>query len=128
MDQDSPLQSLFVDEEELNEELLADIVKQYARITSESGNLVTKPAYKDLDAKGKILVAILAHKARYVLEHVEDEWITPTAIAEMTGIKKGTVYPAIRDLANRGLVQDEDGQYRVLSANLEDAKAYLEEN
>lgn len=128
MTKDSPLKSVLVDEAELNEELLANTVTKYTRIGNESGSLVPQPEFNELDARGKITVALLAEKARHALEMADDEWLTPSTIAEMTGVKKGTVYPAIRDLARQGLVQDEDGEYRIPTVKLKEAKRYLEEN
>lgn len=128
MKEDSPLKSVLVDEAELNEELLANTVTKYTRIGNESGSLLPQSEFNDLDARGKIVVALLAEKTLHALEMSDNEWLTPTEIAEMTGIKKGTVYPAMRDLARQGLVQDEDGEYRIPTVRLEDAKRYLEEN
>lgn len=128
MKEDSPLQSVLVNEAELNEELLANTVTQYTKIGNESGSLVPQSEFNELDARGKLMVALLAEKARHALELVDDEWLTPSEIADMTGVKKGTVYPAIRDLARLGLLQDEDGEYRVPTVKLEEAKRYLEEN
>lgn len=128
MSDDSPLRSVIADEQELNEELLADTVTTYARVGDETGSLIPEESFNELDAKGKIVVALLAQKVRYELDLAEDEWIPPTAISDMTGIKKGTIYPAVRDLAKSGLIEDDDGKYRVPTVKLEAAKRFLEDN
>lgn len=119
-------EDLLVDEEEVNEELLTETVIDYVQIGEQSGELIPKPAYDDLTAKEKIVVALLAHRARFGLDMVEDEWIKPGAIASMTGVKKGTVYPTVRDLADDGIARNsDDGGYMIPSVNVEQAREYL---
>lgn len=125
MTDSSPLEDVLIEEEELNEELLAETVSKYTKVSSESGSLVPEPPFQELASKGKILVALLAQKVRFELDMVEGEWLTPTEISEMTGIKTGTIYPAIRKLADNGLVQDEDGDYRIPTVKIEAVKSFL---
>jgi len=118
---------LLVDEEEVNEEILTETVIDYVQIGEQSGNLIPKSAYGNLTAGGKIVVALLAHRARFGLDMVEDEWLKPGAISSMTGIKKNTVYPTVRDLADEGIVRNSDeGAYMIPSVNVEQACDYLE--
>ncbi|MEZ3143858.1 hypothetical protein [Halobaculum sp. MBLA0143] len=126
MTDEMKFEDLLVDEEEVNEELLTETVIDYVQIGEQSGELIPKPAYDDLTAKEKIVVALLAHRARFGLDMVEDEWIKPGAIASMTGVKKGTVYPTVRDLADDGIARNsDDGGYMIPSVNVEQAREYL---
>jgi len=59
---------------------------------------------------------------------VEDEWLTPAEISELTGVKKNTVYPSVRKLTDEGVVSDGDGQYMIPSVKIEEAKKYLSED
>lgn len=128
MSEDSPLNSVIADEQELNEELLAETVTTYARVGDETGGLIPEDSFNELDSKGKIVVALLAQKVRFELDLAEEDWIAPSAISDMTGVKKGTIYPAVRELAKSGLVEDDDGKYRVPTVKLEAAKSFLEDN
>jgi|GEM_PF-1954186 len=127
MPDQSTFDDLLVDEEEVNEEILTETVINYVQIGEQSGNLVPKSAYDDLTAREKIVVALLAHRARFGLDMVEGEWIKPGAISSMTGVKKNTVYPAVRDLADEGIARNSDeGAYMIPSVNVEQACDYLE--
>ena len=126
MSEQTSLEDILVDEEELNEELLATTVGKYVNIGKDSGDLIPKEPFKELGSKGKIVVALLAQKARFELDMTEEEWLTPAAINELTGVKKGTIYPGVRDLAHEDIVRDEDGEYIIPSVKVETAKEYLE--
>lgn len=118
---------LLVDEDEVNEEILTETVINYVQIGEQSGDLIPKQAYDDLTAREQIVVALLAHRARFGLDMVEDEWIKPREISSMTGVKKNTVYPAVRELADEGIARNsDDGAYMIPSVNVEQARDYLE--
>lgn len=127
MSDQKKLEDLFVDEEDLNEELLVETVGQYAQIGKETGDLIPKSPYNDLDSKGRIIVALLAQKARFELDLTGSEWLSPGEISDLSGVKKNTVYPSVRELTSEGILRDEDGEYRVPSVNIEQAKEYLAE-
>ncbi|MCO8254527.1 hypothetical protein NKF26_12010 [Haladaptatus sp. AB618] len=119
-------EDLLVDEEEINEDLLVNTVSTYTKIGSESGELVPQKAYQALTAKEKIAVVLLAQKARYELEMVDEEWLSPTEIANLSGIKSGTVFPAVRGLEEDNYAQNDDGSYRIPTVNIEKTKQFLE--
>lgn len=127
MSDQSTLEDLLVDEEELNEELLAETVGRYVGIGKDSGDLIPNEKYTELNSKEKVVVALLAQKARYELDMAEEEWLTPSEISEVSGVKKGTVYPVVRDLSDEGVIRDEDGEYVIPSVKIEKAKEYLSE-
>lgn len=128
MSEQSSLEDLLVDEEQLNEELLANTVGEYVNIGKDSGDLVPKETYNSLNSKEKVVVALLAQKARFELDMAEEEWLTPAEISELSGVKKNTVYPAVRDLVDKGVVRDDDGEYVIPSVKVEQAKEYLAED
>lgn len=125
MTDQSSLEDLLVDEEELNEELLVETVGEYVRIGRDSGELVPNPNYNDLTTAEKVVVSLLAQKARYELDMAEEEWLAPSGISELSGVKVGTVYPKVRQLVEEGVLQDDDGVYRIPSVNVERAKEFL---
>lgn len=125
MVEQAELEDLLVDEEKLNEELLVETVGKYAQIGQDSGDLVPNDRYNNLSSKEKIVVVLLAQKARYELDLDDQKTLSPTEISALSGVKKGTVYPSVRDLDDEGLIRGEDGEYRLPSVNLEKAKEFL---
>jgi hypothetical protein len=128
MPERSNLEDLLVDEEELNEELLVETVSKYAQIGKGSGDLIPKKRYNELNSKKKIVVALLAQKARFELSLSESEWLGPADISELSGIKTNTVYPSVRDLTDNGILRNENSKYMIPSVNVEQAKEYLAED
>lgn len=128
MSDQKTLDDLLVDEEKLNEELLAGTVGKYAEIGKDTGDLIPNERYNDLPSRKKVVVALLAQKARYELDLAEEEWISPSKISELSGVKKGTIYPVVRDLVDEGVIRDDDGDYMIPSVKVEKAKEYLAED
>lgn len=125
-DKQSKLNDLLINEEELNEELLFEVLSDYIRIGSESGSLVTQSQFRELNSRRKVLVVLLSQKARTELDLADSEWMTPTEISEISGMKKGTVYPAVRELSEEyNIAESEDGNYRVPSHNLHKARDFI---
>lgn len=119
------LENLLIDEQEMSEEILHDLLTKYIRIGKQSGGLIPQQPFRELAAKEKTVIVLLSQRARYELEMVETEWMSPTKISEQSGIKKGTVYPTVRELDNEGLVEDDDGNYRIPAHGLDKAREYV---
>lgn len=121
------LEDLLVDEEELNRDMLADILSEYIRIGQESGGLYPRSPFADLNSYRKTAVILLAQHAKGALGLAETEWLSPSEIADASGMKKGTVYPAVRELEDRGLAENDDGSYRIPAPNLSDVQQFIKE-
>lgn len=119
------LENLLVDEQEMNEEILHDLLTNYIRIGKQSGDLIPQKPFRELTAKQKTVIVLLSQRARHELEMVESEWLSPTAISNQSGVKKGTVYPTVRELDNEGLVEDDDGNYRIPAHGLDKAREFV---
>lgn len=120
------LEDLLIDEEDLNEELLSEVLIEYIRIGNNSGSIITKPGFHELNSQQKVAVVLLAQKARKELGLAESKWIGPTEIAEASGIKKGTVYPAAKAIEEEhGLAENEDGLYTIPTYNLNKAREFV---
>lgn len=124
-DNQRTLENLVVDEQKISEEILHDLLTGYIRIGKQSGDLIPEKAFQSLTAKQKVVLVLLSQHARHELEMVESEWMTPTEISEQSGVKKGTVYPTVRELDSEGVVEDDDGSYRVPAHSLEQARDYI---
>lgn len=118
MGEGKSLDDLLVDEQDINEEVLAGLLDDYIRIGREEGNLYPKPEFESLNSKQKSALVLLAQHARYKLGLAETEWLPPAEISELSGVKSGTIHPAVRELYDLNLVETEDGEYRVAPPKL----------
>ncbi|MBX0287958.1 helix-turn-helix domain-containing protein [Halomicroarcula sp. F28] len=119
-------EDLLIDEEEVSETLLSETLIEYIRIGDESGSIVPQDAYEDLTNREQVVVVLLAQHALEGLDMADEQWLTPSQIAERSGIKKGSVYPAVRELDDADIVENDDGSYRIPTHSLESAKRHLE--
>ncbi|NLV08184.1 hypothetical protein GOC83_18845 [Haloarcula rubripromontorii] len=126
-DEQVTFEDLLIDEEEVSETLLTETLIDYIRIGDESGSIVPQEQFEDLTNNEKVTVVLLAQHALEGLDMTDAEWLTPTDIAKRSGVKKGSVYPAVRDLDDAGIVQNDDGSYRIPTHNLETAKQYIQQ-
>lgn len=124
-DSQKTLEDLLVDQEKINKGLLHDLLSDYIQIGKQSGDLIPQSEFDELDSKQKVTVVLLAQRARNELDMVDGEWLTPTEISEQSGIKKNTVYPTVRQLDEEGLVENDDGTYRIPAHNLQRAKKLI---
>lgn len=128
MTEQKSFEDLLVDEEEVNEALLTETVIDYVQIGQQSGDLTAKPAYDELTAAEKLTIVLLAHRARVGLGLADDEWLEASKVVSLSGLKDGTAYPALRRLADDNVVRTtDDGEYKIPAMNVEQARAYLEE-
>lgn len=118
----STLEDLLVDEEQMNEELLTNLLADYVGIGNESGSIVPKPAFAELTAKQQIVVVLLTQRARYELDMVETEELSPSEISDESGIKTGTIYPSVRELEDDDIAEGNEGRYHIPPYNFSKAK------
>ena len=122
------LENLLVDEEQMHEEILHDLLEEYTRIGKQSGDLIPQDRFRDQTAKNKTLIVLLAQKTRSELDMVESEWMTPGEISTQSGVNQNTVYPTVRELDNEGLIEGDDGTYRIPSHSIEQVRDYIYED
>ncbi|RZH67991.1 hypothetical protein [Natrinema altunense] len=118
-------EDLLVDEQKLNENLLTETLIEYIRIGDESGDIVPQEEFEDLTNQEKVVVVLLVQHALEGLDKTEKEFLSPTDISEQSGVKKGSVYPAVRELDDEDIAQNKEGEYRIPTHNLEAAKRHL---
>ncbi|RYJ08720.1 hypothetical protein ELS19_17135 [Halogeometricum borinquense] len=124
-EQQHTLEDLLVDEDELNEELLYNLLADYVRIGNDSGSIILQPNFKELNSREKVAVILLAQHAKVELGKSDKRWLTPSEISQISGIKKGTVYPTARKLEEDGVAENDDGSYSIPVYNLETIKSYI---
>jgi hypothetical protein len=119
-----PLDRLFIDDDEINRELLADVLDGLVQITRK-GHMLPRPKYKDLTTKQKIVVYILTCKALAAREMIDSEAVGSTEVSQATDIPRGTVSPYLNQFEDDGLVVNEDGGYYIPNHRLTKAKEFL---
>ncbi len=106
------LKKLIIDEEEILQEILADILKDYVNITK-TGEIIYKNLER-LNAEKKIIVGYLAHLARKLLGLSETEKASAKAISDEMGINYNTARSVVSRLVKAGVLnKEEKGQYYI---------------
>ena len=124
-DSQATFEDLLIDEEEISENLLSETLIDYVRIGQDSGNVIPQEPFEDLTNQQKLTIMLLAQHALTELDFTEEAWLTPSAIAKRSGMKKGSVYPTVRDLNEDGIAESDNGAYQIPVHNLEAAKRIL---
>lgn len=125
--QHSQLTDLVVDEDELNEELLSETLSPYVEIGGSSGGLYPTAAFEELHFERKTAIVLLGQRARHHLDMVEEDSLSPSEIAELCGMNKNTVYPAVSKLNEKSIAEKDDGRYRIPTPKLNAAKTFIQE-
>lgn len=123
------LESLLVSGKEIDKKLVAEMLEPYIRIDKETCDIRPLSSWSDLKANIKVLLYLIARKAMVALGlPLPEERASATEIMQKTGMKKGTVNPALRDLfEDRVLEQSEDRKYYVPNHAIEKVKAMISE-
>jgi len=125
---DDPLNRLLADEIGVNRELLATTLEDKVRIDRNRASFTFLPGMRaQLGTRGTILTALLARKALFLLGADVVEAAEPRDIELISGVKGNTLRPALKQLADRGLVRKNDDGYVVPDFALEDVALGLGE-
>jgi len=122
------LESLVVSGKDINRKLVADILAPYLRLDKDVCNIRPVGGWDALKAYQKILLYLLSRKAMVALEFgIPAEGATAGEVAKDTGLKTGTVNPALRELLDddRLIDQGEDSRYFIPNHAIERVKTML---
>jgi hypothetical protein len=120
------LESLFVSGKEIDKKLIAEMLSPYLKIDRETCEIRPLDPWEDLKAYVKILLYLIARKAMKAYGVITDESDSALEIMRKTGLKKGTVNPALRGLLNDRLVeQTKEKKYYVPNHAIEKIKEML---
>lgn len=109
-----PLDKLMAADEDVSREMLAGILQKWIKIDPKTGSVIPLEGWYTLKTRQSIFLFLLGRKAAALKGILEAEGAGPKAIADATGLAKGTVNPSLRHLAKeRLLAQDKDGKYYV---------------
>lgn len=122
-----PLERLVVDKEEIDRERLADAIDGLLSVDGETGDLVPRPGYHDLDNKSKFVARLLARRAAATLGIIEE-----STMGASSGEFSERMEPSESTIQNYGgldFVENDDahGGYYIPSHSIELAIAHLEE-
>lgn len=124
------LEKLLVSGKEIDKKMVAEILEPFLKIDKETCDIRPLSSWSDLRAKTRILLYLIARKAMVALGlPLAEERASATEIMQKTGMRKGTVNPALRSLLedDRLLEQSEDKKYYIPNHALERVKAIINE-
>ncbi|MGD9116733.1 MAG: helix-turn-helix domain-containing protein [Dehalococcoidia bacterium] len=123
------LESLLVNGQEMDQKLVVEILSPYLRIDKATCDIRPLSTWGSIKASVRILLYLIARKAMVALGlDLSEEGASATEIMQKTGLKKGTVNPALRVLYNeRVLEQTKERRYYVPNHALERVKATITE-
>jgi len=111
--EDDPLERVVVDKDAVNRERLADAIEGVVAVDGDTGEVVTRPGYHDLDNKPKFVARLLARRVALELEIIEEDEIgdSATGFAERMNPSDSTImnYGSLDFVAN----DDEYGGYYI---------------
>jgi len=124
------LESLLVSGKEIDKKLVIEILSPYLKIDKETCDIRPLSAWGDVKAYVKILLYLVARKAMVALDlNLPEESASATEIMQNTGLKKGTVNPALRGFfEDRVVEQTQERRYYIPNHALERVKAMITEN
>ena len=121
------LEALVVSGKEMDRKLVAGILAPYVLLDKDVCSIRPLENWYALKAYLKILLYLVARKAMVALGfNLPLEAASAGEVANNTGLKSGTVNPALRGLLNDRVVQqDDDGRYFVPNHAIEKIKTML---
>ena len=121
------LEDLVVSGKELDKKLVAEVLSPYLRLDKDACSIRPLGPWNELNANEKILLYLIARKAMGALGFdLGEEGATASEVIHDTGLKKGTVHPALRNLLKDRMVdQSKDKRYSVPNYAIEQIKTIL---
>lgn len=121
------LDDLVIPEEPVDPTRLTRVLSPYLRLSGSSdSHFHYQDQYFDLPASDQVLVVLAGELARSSLGLADDEWLTPVDISRIAELDLGTAYPAVRSLEQRGIVENDSGNYRLDPAEFDRAATRLD--
>lgn len=128
MSQQSKLDDLLVEEDDLNESLLTGVLSPYVRIGDDSGAFLPTEEFESLTSTTQAAIVLLYKKAAFELGFSEEEGAGPMAIAEESGMNHSTAKGAVRSLDQENLVDNDNGVYTVPPYNYDSVQRLIEDD
>jgi len=107
-------QILFEEDDRLDQEDFFTFLSDYVRIGKDTGRVVHRRKYKDLESQQKkAIIGVMTQRALLELGHDNTYKAGPQRIADLADEDLDDIYPAIRELGQSGLLQKDDGRYYI---------------
>lgn len=120
------LDDLFVDGKEIDKKLVAEVLLPYIKIDKNTCEIRPLGPWDDAKAYIKILIYLLARKAMIAWGLNVEEAASNAEIVSNTGLKRGTVHPAVRQFYNEKILeQTKDKKYYVPNHAVEKVKSMI---
>lgn len=119
----SSLDDAFVDDDP-DEEKLAEIVNGRVKIITQKGQIRSGQKYDDMTADQKIICCMAAVRAMELREVIDSMKMSPSELANICPVPKGTIQPKINSI--NVLENDGDGNHYLPGYNLDKAIEMLE--
>ena len=121
----SPLENLLIDDTALQDEILADLLRDRIQLTV-SGGIVFKADASRLGVRSRVLIGLLGGAALHRLGKRREQTITPKELEVLIGVPGGTLRPALRDLVSRKLVRADRGRYEIPAYAINEVREALQ--
>jgi len=69
----NPLERIVADKDEINQERLADTIEGIVNVDKETGEVIVRSGYGDLDNKPKFVARLLARRAAFDLNLIDED-------------------------------------------------------
>jgi hypothetical protein len=123
---DDPLNRIVADKEAINRERLAEAIEGIVNVDRDSGEIITRPGYSDLDNKSKFVARLLGRRAALELSYIEEPKVgaSSSEFAERMGSSDSTIqnYGSLAFVDN----DEEHGGYYIPGHSIEVAIKHLE--
>lgn len=119
------LKDLVSDKSSVNEETIEKILKGRVRYDPMGHEIILTKEGRSLAAVNRALLVVVANEGWVYVDESETTGLKPKQISDITGIKGGTLRPALRDLADENLVHSDSGAYRIVAGNLNEIEDRL---
>lgn len=122
-----PLDELVADTKGVSREKLVEILRGKVNLSADGGFLIL-PGFRTVDRNARhiVLVALLAQLAVSLRTDGVSPALTPKDLEKATGLKGGTIRPAVKSLKGKGLVVPEGKAYAMHASALNLAQQELE--
>lgn len=120
------LDDLFVDGKEIDKKLVGEILRPYLKIDKNTCEIRPLGPWNDAKAYIKMLIYLMARKAMVAWGLNIEEAASNAEIISNTGLKKGTVHPAVKQLyEERTLEKTKEKKYYVPNHAVEKVKSMI---
>ncbi len=120
------LKKLLSDDNDIDANELFKLLSPLIKISKSTKNIIFLETAQELPVKQKILLYILGKKVLFLLEEIESDHIRPKDIIRDTGIPRGSILPALkelRELKGGGLISSDGAGYYITVYQLSKIKS-----